>query len=70
MKITDRIRRKFPNLADEDIVDVLVWNKKYNHACVKEVCRKVALASLYAACGVIAILVATGIISTIINLFI
>lgn len=68
MKITDHIRNKYPTLTDAEIIETLEWNKQYNYACTKEVCRKIMLGALWTACGFIVAIISSGIVGCIVSL--
>ena len=70
MKITNKIRRRYSNLSDKDITEVLEWNKQYDKQTIKEVCRKVVLALLYTVLGCLVTLLASSIVVTLLDFFI
>lgn len=66
MKITNTMRNKYPTLNDENIADVIRWNRHYNNECLKEICHKIIRGVLYVALGTLALIaIATVIACTI-----
>lgn len=69
MKITNRIRNKYPTLTDKQLAEVLENNRQYNSACIKDAFSKIILAVLWAIVGTLATILVSSMVCFVINLF-
>ena len=69
MKITDRIRKKYPNFTDTEIVEVVSWNKQCRRNRLNNVLRTIALYALRAILSILVTILAASIIRFVINIF-
>ena len=70
MRVTNRLRAKYPMLADEQIAKTIAWNRQYANAQIKSVCKYVFGTILVALAALLSASAIAGIAAMIYNCFI
>jgi hypothetical protein len=70
MKVTNRMRNKYPALNDEQIVKVVTWNKYYRNEKIKDIFRYVFGAICIPLIALLSVAAIMGTVAMIYNCFI